>query len=573
MAFGLLIAGPGIGSAQQLGISTNTGNNLNIEHYTPTPRGLSTVGASKSQRWREFSVGLFYSYARNPLVLFADRLQVGEVVGHRFSQDLVGSIGILPWLEAGLTFPVAFYQTGDAALPTGELSRVGLRDARVNLKATLLTQDIGFIGIAIVPEVSFPTGNDSAFLGTGGVGFSPHLLVDRSFDILWGFSAALAVGIRLIPQAQIGNIEIDDELFYRLGVGVGLPNLWNKKPTVIAEVAGVTRLTSPFGQREQNAFTGSLAMRMTFDIDYGHRIVGTGGVTVGATRGYGSPDFQVFLGAVYQRYLSDRDKDGIYDDDDACPEDPEDKDGFEDLDGCPDPDNDRDGIPDVSDRCRDEPEDKDGFEDLDGCPDPDNDRDQIPDKVDACMNEAEDYDGFDDDDGCPEEDADRDGIPDDKDRCPEAKETINGVEDNDGCPDLGMTHVEVTSRKVTIDTRIMFAFDSARIRRESYGILKQVALTLKANPQLKKIRIEGHTDDRGGEVYNLELSQRRAESVMRYLVRRGVSSKRLEAVGYGEEVPVIPERNEAAWAKNRRVEFTIVEQAGVEGGTRKLEIE
>jgi outer membrane protein OmpA-like peptidoglycan-associated protein len=279
------------------------------------------------------------------------------------------------------------------------------------------------------------------------------------------------------------------------------------------------------------------------------------------------------LGAAYQRYLSDRDRDGIIDDDDACPDDPEDFDGFEDEDGCPEPDNDKDGLPDVSDRCPDEPEDPDHFEDLDGCPEPDNDKDGIPDVKDKCPNDPEDIDAFEDEDGCPEPDNDRDGIPDDKDKCPDGKEVINGIDDEDGCPDEGETHVEVTSEKVTIDTKIMFDFDSARIRPESFSILNQVALTLQANMQLKKIRVEGHTDERGTDDYNLVLSQRRSESVMQYLIGRGVAPERLEAVGYGEQKPIIKESTEAAWAKNRRVEFTILDQSEeIDTTGRQIEI-
>src|SRR5215813_3660857 len=83
--------------------------------------------------------------------------------------------------------------------------------------------------------------------------------------------------------------------------------------------------------------------------------------------------------------LEDRDGDGKYAD--PCPTEPEDKDGFQDDDGCPDPDNDRDGIPDPNDKCPTEPEDKDGFEDEDGCPDKDNDKDGVLDAADKCPNE------------------------------------------------------------------------------------------------------------------------------------------------------------------------------------------
>jgi outer membrane protein OmpA-like peptidoglycan-associated protein len=545
--------------------STNTGNNLNIEHYQPTTLGLSTVEASRSQRWREYAVGLYLNYARDPLVLFADRLQIGEVVAHRVSQDIVGSMGITNWLEVALVIPLTYYQTGDKDLPTGSIAHIGMRDIRVQPKFTIATQDVtGLIGIAFVPELSLPTGNSSAFLGDGNIVFAPHLVFDRTLSLLWGLRAGLATGVRLRPRAEIGNISIGNEVFYRLGVGVGLPNLFDRHPEAIAEATGVSRLSDLFKNREQNAIIGTLALRLRWDLEAGHRIFGIGGVNVGTTQGYGSPDFQIFTGIVYQHYLSDRDNDGIIDEDDACPDDPEDKDGFEDEDGCPDPDNDKDGIPDVADKCPNDPEDKDGFEDLDGCPDLDNDKDGIPDVKDKCPNEPEDFDGFEDEDGCPDPDNDHDGIPDDKDKCPNEKETINGVDDEDGCPDEGDPHVEVTSEKVTIDTKIQFDFDSAVIKSESYSILNQVALTLLANPQLKKIRVEGHTDERGTDAYNLVLSQRRAESVMQYLIGRNVPSERLEAVGYGESKPLAQGHDEAAWYKNRRVEFTILEQQDVD---------
>ncbi|MFP4164545.1 MAG: DUF5723 family protein [Chitinispirillaceae bacterium] len=131
----------------------------------------------------------------------------------------------------------------------------------------------------------------------------------------------------------------------------------------------------------------------------------------------------------------DNDNDGIPDTLDQCMNDPEDPDGFEDGDGCPDYDNDNDGYPDTLDKCPDEPEDFDEFEDEDGCPDYDNDNDGVPDTLDQCINEPEDLDGFQDEDGCPDYDNDKDGIPDSTDQCPNSAEDFNGIEDEDGCPE------------------------------------------------------------------------------------------------------------------------------------------
>jgi opacity protein-like surface antigen len=132
----------------------------------------------------------------------------------------------------------------------------------------------------------------------------------------------------------------------------------------------------------------------------------------------------------------DADNDGIPDDKDKCPTQAEDKDGFQDEDGCPELDNDGDGIPDVQDKCPNEAEDYDKFQDDDGCPDPDNDGDGIPDVKDKCPDKAETKNGFQDDDGCPDEvDSDGDGVPDSKDKCPKEKEDKDGFQDDDGCPD------------------------------------------------------------------------------------------------------------------------------------------
>ncbi len=131
----------------------------------------------------------------------------------------------------------------------------------------------------------------------------------------------------------------------------------------------------------------------------------------------------------------DNDGDGILDINDKCPNAAEDIDGFEDEDGCPDVDNDNDGILDVNDRCPNVAEDLDGYEDNDGCPDLDNDQDGILDAYDKCTNLAEDIDGFEDDDGCPDYDNDRDGILDVNDKCPDEPEDVDGYLDEDGCPD------------------------------------------------------------------------------------------------------------------------------------------
>ena len=259
--------------------------------------------------------------------------------------------------------------------------------------------------------------------------------------------------------------------------------------------------------------------------------------------------------------FKDTDNDGLTDDVDACPEVPEDVDGFEDEDGCPDLDNDADGILDADDACPDTAEDADGFEDEDGCPDLDNDADGILDTDDACPMDAEDMDGFEDEDGCPEIDNDMDGIADTEDQCPLDPEDYDGFEDDDGCPEEGSGMVLLTCDEIVISDKVYFDTASDVIQERSFELLSQVAQVLTSVTYITLIEVAGHTDDRGDDAYNLDLSERRAASVMRYLTEAGVDASRLTSVGYGETVPIAPNTTSAGRTENRRVGFVIREQA------------
>ncbi|MBX3157867.1 MAG: OmpA family protein [Deltaproteobacteria bacterium] len=246
----------------------------------------------------------------------------------------------------------------------------------------------------------------------------------------------------------------------------------------------------------------------------------------------------------------DADGDGILDPDDKCPNEPEDKDGFEDEDGCPDDDNDHDGIADKIDACPNEPEDRDGFEDDDGCPELDNDKDGLADSIDVCPNEPEDKDGFEDDDGCPDPDNDKDGILDKDDKCP----LEFGVAP-DGCPKK-YTLVVVTEKKIELKQTVFFDTNKATIKAQSFALLDDVALAMRDNPKIK-VEVQGHTDSVGDAAFNLRLSQWRADSVKKYLVGKGIAADRMSAKGFGQGDPIADNRTDQGRAQNRRVEFII----------------
>ena len=253
----------------------------------------------------------------------------------------------------------------------------------------------------------------------------------------------------------------------------------------------------------------------------------------------------------------DRDGDGYRDPDDKCPDVPEIWNAYLDEDGCPDePDSDGDGVGDSRDQCVNVPEDKDGYLDDDGCPDPDNDSDLVldyPNKLDKCPDQPEDPDGYEDSDGCPEVDNDKDSVVDLDDNCP----IDPGPADNKGCPKKPAL-VVVTSSQIKITQQIHFEFNKSKIKPDSFPILDAVVQVLKENPDIT-IEVGGHTDNVGGAAYNKKLSQDRADSVRTYLTSHGIAGSRLTARGYGMDVPVDTNSNEAGRAKNRRVEFVRTE--------------
>ncbi len=244
----------------------------------------------------------------------------------------------------------------------------------------------------------------------------------------------------------------------------------------------------------------------------------------------------------------DNDGDGIPDERDKCPYVAEDFDGFEDNDGCPDLDNDHDGIMDPVDRCPNDPEDKDGFQDEDGCPDPDNDQDGIPDAVDKCPNQPENINGIEDQDGCPERDQDGDGIPDSRDKCPTEKEIINFYQDDDGCPDERPEPI-----RDGILNGIDFEAGTSNLLPGADSILAALAVRLQAYPGTE-IEIGAYLDDKAGPAAK-GLTEARAASVAEALNKHGVELRRMKTIGYASAHPLTSNRTAKGRETNRRIEI------------------
>ncbi len=308
----------------------------------------------------------------------------------------------------------------------------------------------------------------------------------------------------------------------------------------------------------------------------------------------------------------DRDGDGINDKNDVCPDAPEDIDGDRDADGRPDVDSDNDGVEDCTPGCpllatkdgagNEVPppkcdictvgapeqiaEDKDGFEDDDGCPELDNDKDGILDTADACPNDAgpletkgcPDRDGdliADVDDKCPDEkgidqketnperhgcprpDSDGDGFFDDEDGCPKEPGVRNETDPSkNGCPKK-FKLIVIKKDKIEIKQQVQFDTGKATIKPISAKLLAEVGEAIR-DSQLSKVTVEGHTDDVGDDDFNMRLSQDRANSVRAWLIEKErVDPAILESIGYGETTPIASNRTKAGRAQNRRVEFKV----------------
>jgi hypothetical protein len=388
------------------------------------------------------SLGVAMSLSRRPLVMRETLMgeTLSEPISLRIGSELMAAIGLFGRVHLGFAMPVVVYQEGDRYQGldySNERDERGLGihtygDLRLYGKVSLLPARHGYgLSVATDAIATVPTGDKEQFAGEAGFVFEPRGIV--AYRSRW-FSTAVNFGYRYRMEKlknfarSAGNLP--DELTWGVAGAAPIPGLGEHDVTALAEVVWMQR-----DQREGSAGEGRLGAR--------YRVLGVW--SVAATFGLGAGDARAvavpeYRGGLDFRYdpapQTDADQDGIVDVFDACPTDPEDRDGTKDRDGCVDPDDDGDGVPDVQDRCPAELEDRDQYADSDGCPDPDNDHDGVADDQDLCPDDAEDKDGFQDQDGCFDRNNDGDRLVDDKDACPDAAEDRDGFEDEDGCPDL-----------------------------------------------------------------------------------------------------------------------------------------
>jgi hypothetical protein len=392
-------------------------------------------------------LGLWLDYAVEPVEIFTHCRELEMVldfecarVGEKaalaelmFTATFTGAVTIADVLQIGLSIPIAYAEgVGLPFLVDGELndeipggSGASLGDPRLELKLQIAgSRDAGWA----VGAVAFATAplaqaiNDHRFIGDAHPHVGGHALAEIFVESL---RVAIGVGGYYRNVRTVISTEVGPMLSYMLATE------WRfvEAAGVLGEIVGATAFDDP--QR-----IDQLEARLGARVYVGRDLALDAGLGVGVILGPGTPDYRLLAGAVWSPQPEpDRDGDGIVDVLDRCPDQPEDRDGWEDEDGCPDADNDRDQLPDAQDRCPNEPEDYDQFADEDGCPDDDNDGDGVRDGFDSCPLTPEDRDGDRDEDGCPDDDRDRDGVPDAMDECPDDPEDTDGLADEDGCPE------------------------------------------------------------------------------------------------------------------------------------------
>ncbi|MFL5347472.1 MAG: OmpA family protein [Hyalangium sp.] len=576
---------------------------IELERLTLNPSGQGSLllGTGELLPGGGYRLSLVGHYEHDPLVLYRGDEKVGSVVKHRLTGHLAVAYGVSDRVEVAAQVPLVLMQRGDdlTALGVGKPQEgLALGTPYLSLRLGLLSQrDENPVDLAVGVNMGLPLGSADALARESSLNAVPSVMVGRSFGLL---RASVDAGVSLRPSA---TFSADQDLKDELGNAVHL---------------GGVLATTGEGLRGELNLIGTVPFKngiSTLEAVAGARLPVSESVEafamagVGFARSPGTPTFRGLLGVAYGSVppkcvaggkhepqqcpdldddndgvknradtcplqggrvdaqgcpVKDADKDGVLDPDDRCPTvageaalqgcPDADKDGIEDAaDQCPAqagvaqfqgcPDTDKDGLKDSEDKCPTEA----GPKERQGCPVRDSDKDGLIDEQDSCPNEA----GLPELKGCPAKDTDNDGVADHLDNCPSEA----GPADNQGCPAQQKQLVAIQQGRIEIKDTVYFNTAKATIQKRSFKLLDQVAKLLTEHPELAKVRIEGHTDNAGKPQANLALSQRRAEAVREYLIKKGVAAERLEAKGYGQEKPIAPNTTAKGRATNRRVEF------------------
>jgi outer membrane protein OmpA-like peptidoglycan-associated protein len=486
--------------------------------------GLFVETAQRAVSGTRFAAVRF-DYAEGLLALRVGSGDRQQLLRSRLGAHLMGAYATGPW-ELGVHLPLVLSQRTNFGVlksqgVTGPLvdpvSSAALGDLRLVGKRTLLPEEAP-LGLAALLDVRLPTGDKQAF-ASDGLSVQPGLVVTRA---LGRVRLDAQIGYLFRNPGQYAQLVVHDGLTYGLGASapLGHPGQgWLGRTKVMAELLGGW----PRGNDATTArYRAPLGLRGGFRTALRHDLAVEAGAGTGlGSAGYGRESWRVFGGVRWVPRPVERSPEPAQTaSTPAAPPPP--------APALPGPllasavsvDRDGDGIPDAQDLCPDQP----GTADMDGCPD-----------------------------------RDGDFIPDPQDKCPDEP----GPAINDGCPVPAGPVVNIENGSLSLKDSIYFDTAKATLKPQSDRVLDAIATLLKDHPELKRVRVEGHTDNVGSAAYNKDLSQRRAASVVNALTHRGIAPGRLVPQGYGFDKPIADNKTALGRAKNRRVEFTILDETSM----------
>jgi OOP family OmpA-OmpF porin len=530
-----VIAGSTVVALLAISARTYADGTLALDRFQPAPAGDRFFGVQGGDPGGHLSPRfmLLGDYAYKPLVLYQGDDAQGAVVKNQLFLHVAAGISLWDRLWIFANMPLALVNSGETVQGYSVPSGAAAGDLRAGLRVRLLGENRSLASLSLSGYVFFPTGNKDKSTGANEIHGMPALVLAGEGD---SFAYAVNAGVDVRGKTNnsgAGMPDLGSDLTFGGAFGVLLAD---RMLQIGPEIYGNTLMVGngSFGKDATN-LEGILGARMRV----GPMVMGLGGGP-GITKGIGTPTLRVVASVAYAPYPEK-----------PAPPPPPKK-------VVPPPDRDKDGIPDKVDACPDEPGVKSDDPDKNGCPPPppDRDGDGILDNVDACP----DLKGVQSDDptqnGCPP-DTDGDGIRDDVDACPREKGMPDSDPQKNGCP----KSVRVTEEEIVILDQVQFKTGSAKILPASDDLLTQVANVLAEHPEILKIEVQGHTDNRGGKRYNKKLSEKRAAAVVKWLTKRGnIDAARLTSHGYGMDEPIAENDTPEGRQQNRRVQFKIVEK-------------
>jgi outer membrane protein OmpA-like peptidoglycan-associated protein len=543
------------------------GQGFSLERYEPSPAGQWSfwIDHPRYHPEADLSAGLTLDYAHNPLVLGIERdgefIEQQSVVEHQLYGHVDIALALVDRLELSLSVPIALYQDGEAGAGV-EPADAAVGDPRLGALLRLVgdpMKDAASINLGV--RVWIPADGNDANVGDDYARFAPRLVfAGGATSFLWSFTGEFLYR----KEASIGALEsgpgnsVGSEL--HLGLALALTDPEHREFAIGPEVAFSTTVVG--GEEFDEDYTSTevlLGGHYKFAEVF---MVGLAG-GLGALSSPGTPDGRVILRLAYAAEQekesapvlpeppADRDQDGVFDSEDVCPDEHQGDMPDRQRRGCPRPDRDGDGVFDDEDACPDNRGERSDDPSKNGCPPPpDRDGDGVLDDDDACPDVPAGENPDPARNGCPRPDTDGDGVFDDEDQCVDVPKGDNPHPTKTGCP-------TIKDDAIVVDP-IFFKTGKAELLPESIPVLQSVVEVLNTNPDIIKIRIEGHTDNQGRERFNLNLSKRRAKTVLTWLIKQGISRQRLESQGYGQSQPIADNETEEGRATNRRVMFVVV---------------